>query len=256
MRAPRLAVALRVWLRNALVFRYLWRGSLVPPFLDPVLYFLALGFGLGTYIGTIHGIPYREFIAPGLCATAAMWGACFEATFSFHWKMEYGRIHDNILATPVEAEDVVLGELLWAATRAMLYATAFLIVIALLGYVHSPLAIALPLFLFLGGLTYAAIGMAYSMYVPHMDYFAYFFTLVVNPMFLFGGVFFPVSSLPGWAQVIAWLLPTEHLVAIAHALSAGDVDVAALAGNAVWLAAAAALFALVPLVQLRRRLVA
>jgi lipooligosaccharide transport system permease protein len=255
MRVPRLGVAMRVWIRNALVFRYLWRGSLLPPFLDPVLYFLALGFGLGAYVGSIAGIPYRDFIAPGLCATAALWGASFEATFTFYWKMEYGRIHDNILATPVEAEDLVLGELLWAGTRAMLYATSFLAVIALLGYVHRPSALALPPFLFLGGLAYAAIGMAYAMYVPHTDYFAYFFTLIVNPMFLFGGVFFPVASLPGWAQTVAFALPTEHLVDIARAFSNGQVDALAIAGHAAWLLVLTVLFALVPLWRLRRRLV-
>jgi lipooligosaccharide transport system permease protein len=253
--APHLASALSVWRRDLRLFSKLWRGTLLPPFLDPVVYFLALGFGLGAYVSSVNGIPYRDFIAPGLCASATLWAASFETTFHFFWKMDHSHVHDNMLATPVEPEDIVLGELLWAATRAVIYATSFLTVIALLGYVHSPWALALPPFLFLGGLAYGALGMTYSVLIPKMDYFTFYFTLVVNPMFLFGGIFFPFDSLPGWAQTIGWLVPTHHLVEIVRTLTDGGRAVT-LIGNSAWLAVATAVVLLVPLRRLRRRLVA
>src|ERR1700740_2006779 len=94
-RRPRLNMAQRVWQHNARVFSKLWRGELLPPFLDPVVYFLALGFGLGAFVSDIDGVPYRDYIAPGLCATAALWAASFEATYGFFWRMDRRGVHQN-----------------------------------------------------------------------------------------------------------------------------------------------------------------
>jgi len=256
IRTPSLRCALSVWRRDLRLFSKLWRGTLLPPFLDPVVYFLALGFGLGAFVHSVNGIPYRDFIAPAMCASATLWASSFEATFAFFWKMDHSHLHENILATPVEPEDVVLGELLWGATRAVIYATSFLVVIALLGYVHSPWALALPPFLFLGGLAFGALGLAYTVLIPRMDYFTFYFTLIVNPMFLFGGIFFPVDSLPEWAQAVAWLLPTEHLVSIARTLAGGEGSLMTVLGHSVWLVIATTLVTLVPLYRYRRRMVA
>ena len=126
---PRLALA--VFLRNARVFSKLWRGALLPTFLDPFLYLLALGFGLGTYIAQINGIPYKEFIAPGLIASAAMWSSAFETTYNVYFRMNELRLYDNVLATPVEAQDVVAGDLAWSSTRATVYGIVVLAVILL-----------------------------------------------------------------------------------------------------------------------------
>ena len=111
---PRLALA--VFLRNARVFSKLWRGALLPTFLDPFLYLLALGFGLGTYIAQINGIPYKEFIAPGLIASAAMWSSAFETTYNVYFRMNELRLYDNVLSTPVEVQDLVAGT--WPGARA------------------------------------------------------------------------------------------------------------------------------------------
>jgi len=254
MRPPRLRMALRVWQRHARVFLKLWRHALPGPLIDPLLFLLALGFGLGSYVGDVQGGSYPEFLAPALCACAAMWAASFETTYVLFWRMHEGRVHDNVLTTPVEVEDIVLGELLWAGTRACLHGTSFLLVIAALGYVDSRFALLLPPFLFLGGLTFAGVGMAFTMFVRTMDSLAAFFTLVLNPMFLFGGVFYPTEMLPGWAQPIAWLAPTQHLVGIARALTSG-AHVETIASDAVWLTVSTMLLAVVPLLVLRRRLV-
>src|SRR3954467_12898103 len=149
--APRLGDAIAVWRRNARVFSHIWKGALLPLFLDPLFYLVSLGFGLGTYLASVNGIPYKDFIAPGLCASAVMWAATFETTWNTFFKMAQSRQFDAILATPVEPEDLVLGELLWAATRAFVYGTVFLVVVVALGLTSSPWVIALPPFLFLGG---------------------------------------------------------------------------------------------------------
>ena len=237
---PSLPAALRVWRRNLRVFSKIWRGALLPLFFDPLFYLVAMGFGLGTYIAHINGVPYREFIAPGLCASAVMWAASFEMAWNAFFKMEETRLYDSILATPIEVEDLVTGELLWAGTRAVIYGTTFLIVISAFGLVESGWAAAMPPFLLLGGLCFATIGLAYTSLIPKMDYFTFFF---------------PYDKLPEWAQVVAWFTPLYHLVLVCRELATGP-DAAAVAGNAAWLAVLTALLFSVPVVALRRRLVA
>lgn len=252
---PNLAAALRVWRRDLRVFSKIWRGALLPLFFDPLFYLVALGFGLGTYLATINGVPYREFIAPGLCGSAVMWAASFEVAWNAYFKMEESRLYDSVLATPVEVEDLVLGEVLWAGTRAVIYGTTFLVVITLFGLVESWWAIAMPPFLLLGGLCFATIGLAYTSLIPKMDYFTFYFTLFVTPMFLFGGIFFPYDRLPDWAQIVAWFTPLYHLVAIARDLATSP-NALTVAANAAWLAAVTLVAFAVPVRGMRRRLVA
>jgi lipooligosaccharide transport system permease protein len=252
--APNLRMALRVWRRNLRVFSKIWRGALLPLFFDPLFYLLAMGFGLGTYIATINGVPYKQFIAPGLCASAVMWASSFETAWNAYFKMEEAKLYDSIIATPVEVEDLVTGELLWAGTRAVIYGSVFLIVITAFGLVDSFWAIAMPPFLLLGGLCFATIGLGYTSLIPKMDYFTFYFTLFITPMFLFGGIFFPYDQLPEWAKVVAWFTPLYHLVAICRELATGPEALAVL-GNAAWLAVLTALAFLVPVRGMSRRLV-
>jgi lipooligosaccharide transport system permease protein len=252
---PSLSAAMRVWQRDLRVFSKIWRGALLPLFFDPLFYLVALGFGLGTYLATINGVPYREFIAPGLCGSAVMWAASFEVAWNAYFKMEESRLYDSVLATPVEVEDLVLGEVLWAGTRAVIYGTTFLVVIMLFGLVQSWWAIAMPPFLLLGGLCFATIGLAYTSLIPKMDYFTFYFTLFITPMFLFGGIFFPYDRLPDWAQVVAWFTPLYHLVAIARDLATSP-DALTVTANAGWLAAVTLVAFAVPVRAMRRRLVA
>src|SRR3954449_8457311 len=147
---PSLRDALHVWRRNARVFSHVWKGALLPLFLDPLFYLVSLGFGLGTYIASVNGISYREFIAPGLCASAVMWAASFETTWNAFYKMAESRQYDAVIATPAEPENPALGELLWAAPRALVSGTVFLVGVAGPGLVSSPWAVALPPFLLLG----------------------------------------------------------------------------------------------------------
>ena len=256
LHVPSVRDALHVWWRNARVFSHVWKGALLPLFLDPLFYLVSLGFGLGTYLASINGIPYKDFIAPGLCASAVMWAASFETTWNTFYKMAESRQYDAVLATPVEPEDLVLGELLWAATRALVYGTVFLLVVVLLGLVSSPWVVAMPPFLLLGGACFAACGLAYTSLIPKMDYYTFYFTLFVTPMFVFGGIFYPYDRLPDWAQAAAWLTPLYHLVNIARDLATGP-EVLAVAGDGVWLlVVTVVLFFAVPARVMRRRLVA
>lgn len=255
MRLPRFDMAARVWRRNALIFWKVWPRLVVPLSLDPVFYFLALGYGLGGYVPDVNGVPYRDFLAPALCTTSAMWGATFEATHAVYRRMFEAHTHDNILTTPVEAEDVALGELLWMGTRGLIYGSIFLVVIAALGYVHTPAALLLLPVLFVDGLAFGAMGMAFGLAIKKSDYFSYYYLLVLDPLFLFGAIFFPIDALPDWAQAIAWCTPLLHLAELARILCNGG-DVSTAVGHALWLLVATTLLMLIPLYRLRRRLVA
>jgi lipooligosaccharide transport system permease protein len=251
--APRYAAA--IWKRNFHVFSKLWHGALLPTFLDPFFYLLALGFGLGTYVARINGIPYEDFIAPGLIASAAMWSAAFETTYNVYFRLNELRLYDNVLSTPVEVQDLVAGDLVWSASRSAVYGTVVLIVISLFGLVSSPWAILIPPFVVLGGLCVSVIGYSFTALIPKIDLYSYFFTLGITPMFLFSGIFFPFDRLPGWAEVIAWCTPLYHLVEITRGLATGP-DALSLAVNSLWLAVVSLLLFVVPVRALRGKLLA
>src|SRR5215208_3705899 len=250
--APRLAGA--VWLRNARVLSKLWRGALLPTFLDPFLYLLAMGFGLGTYVAHINGIPYKDFIAPGLIASAAMWSSAFETTYNVYFRMNELRLYDNVLSTPVEPQDLVAGDIAWSSTRATIYGIVVLIVVAAVGLVSSPWAILIPPFVLLGGMCFSVIGYTFTSLIPKIDLYSYFFTLGVTPMFLFSGIFFPFNQLPGWVEVVAWFTPLYHMVEITRGMATGP-EAASILIHTAWLAVVTALLFPVPVRALRARLV-
>jgi lipooligosaccharide transport system permease protein len=251
----RLASAWRLWERNASIYRKTYRVNILPNFFEPFFYLLAMGLGLGTYLGTrIEGVEYIDYIAPGLVATAALYGAGFEVTFNCFVKMQFGKIYDAAMATPLSIEDVGLGELLWGTTRALIYGQVFVLIAAAFGVIHTPLALLSPVAITLIGLMFSVIGLTYTAIVPLIDYFTYFWTMFVTPMFLFSGIFFPLDRLPEWAQVLAWFMPLHHAVNLMRAITlTGDVRAALLA--ALWIVVLTAALFVLPLNLLHRRLV-
>jgi lipooligosaccharide transport system permease protein len=243
--------ALRFWQRNLLIFRKVFPFTVPENFLEPVLYLLALGLGLGAYLREIQGMPYVAFVATGLAASAAMFGATFECTYNAYVQFYYDRSYDAIVTTPLSAEDVAVGEVLWGATRSALFGSAFLLVAALFGVVRSPWALALPAVFFVGGLVFSATALAFTAVTPSIDLFTYYFSLWVTPMFMFSGIFFPLDALPGWVQTAAWFTPLYHLVRATRAFALGAP---AAAGDLLWLAVVAVVLLPLPAVLLRRRL--
>ena len=253
--APSLPIATRVWQRDARNFSKLWRGALLPTFLDPLFYLFAMGFGLGTYLATIQGIPYKNFIAPGLIASAAMWSAVFETTYNIYIKMNENRLYDALVATPVEVPDLVTGEIAWSATRSLVYGSSFLVVITAFGLVDSWWALLIPFFLLLGGACFGVIGMWFTALVPKIDLYSYFFTLFVTPMFLFSGIFFPLDKLPHGLEIVAWFTPLYHLVNLMRGLATGP-ELWSIVGNTAWLVVLTAAIYPFLTTKMRQRLIA
>ncbi len=245
--------AFRVWQRNFTVYRKLYKSSFVFNFVEPVMYLLALGLGLGAYVKEINGMPYINFIAPGLIASSSMFATVSECTYGTYVRMTYQKTFDAILATPVNLEDLVGGELLWGATKSLLYGTVITIVISGFGLVNSPaIILAIPV-LFISGLIFAEVAVITVALVPGIDSFTYFFTLIITPSFLFSGIFFPIDSLSPVVDKIAFFTPLYHVVNIFRAFAAGNVFT--VLWDLLWLGVVAVLLAPYPFRLMRRRII-
>ena len=222
MTLPKLAPiglrCLRVWQRNYEIYRQNWKISFVPPLLEPLLYLLAFGVGLAVMVGEFElqgrSLSYTEFIAPALVSVAIMYNAFFETTYNSFVRMYYEKTFDALLATPLNLEEIIFGELLWAATKSLIAAVLMSGMISLFGLFDYPGALLLIPLAVLGGLCFAAFGMICTALVPGIETFNLPIFLGITPMFLFSGTFFPLQNLPDWAQGVAQLLPLTHLVAL------------------------------------------
>ncbi|HZD43170.1 MAG TPA: ABC transporter permease [Methanomicrobiales archaeon] len=246
---------LKVWRRNGLVFLKTFKVNFLPPVLEPILYLLALGFGLGTFITEINGISYAQFIAPALISISIMYSAFFETTYSSFVRMYFQKTFDAIIATPLTIEEVITGEILWGATRSTINAAIMLPILALFGVLAFPSSLLIIPFAFLGGFLFATIGMVFTALTPHIDTLNLPTFLFITPMFLFSGTFFPITLLPEVAQFIAYaILPLTNVVTIARALTLGVLS-SSLLYNLVWILAVSALLFLISVNLMRRRLI-
>jgi len=244
---------IRIWQRNRDVFFRLWRAEAPGFVVEPILILLAMGWGLGAYIGLVDGQKYIEFIAPGIIASYAMFSASFECTYGSFTRMEYQKTHDAILATPLSVEDITAGEIFWGATRSFMTGTVILAIAAAFQLVLSPWAALIPILAFWAGIMFASIALLFTSIVPSIYSFNYYFTLFITPMFFFSGVFFPLSSFPEVVQNLSWIAPLTPVVHLSRALISGEFH-----GNILWalalIIALTALFFSISLVTMRRRL--
>ncbi len=221
---------IRIVQRNALVYRHTWRGSLFASFLQPLLYLVAMGVGLGSLIdrggGTTllpAGRSFLVFLAPGLLAAACMQTATFESTWPVNGKMQWRHIYQAMTATPIRVRDVVLGELAWIAVRLTTVAVAFTVAMTALGVPRSGSAVLAIMAAVLTGLAFSAPLLAYAATMKRADSFNVVYRFIITPLFLFSGVFFPVTRLPETLQPVAWLTPLFHGVELVRGLRLGTL---------------------------------
>jgi lipooligosaccharide transport system permease protein len=214
--------ALHVVGRNFLVWRKLMFSSLVGNLVDPLIFLLGLGYGLGAFLPQIQGVPYLHFLAAGMLCYSTMNSASFEALWSAYSRLAVQRTWEGILQAPLTVRDVVFGEWLWAgACKALLSGTAILLVMYGLGVVRglAPLAV-LPVVV-LVGLSFAGIALVVTTLARSYDFFTYYFTLVITPMMFLSGVFFPRDSLPAAVQLAGRLLPLSHGIDLVRGITLG-----------------------------------
>ncbi|WP_255566455.1 ABC transporter permease [Iamia sp. SCSIO 61187] len=212
--------------RNVMAYRRMWFIFLTG-FVEPLLYLGSIGIGVGELVGDVPvagvgSVPYREFVAPALVATAAMNGAVFDATFGFFFKLKYSHSFAAMLATPLGPTDVALGELSWCLLRGSAYSGAFLGAMWAFGLIASPWAIlALPVTILIG-LAFAGVGMAATTWMRSFVDFDKI-NLVLIPLFLFSATFFPLSRYPGAVEWVVRVTPLYQGVHLVRSLCLGHV---------------------------------
>jgi lipooligosaccharide transport system permease protein len=212
--------------RNLLVYRRAW-VIIVSGFFEPLFYLFAIGLGLGRLVGDVGAggveVDYATYVAPGLLAASAMNGAVYESTMNIFFKLRYAKLYDAVLATPVEPRDIAVGEIAWSQLRGLLYATGFLVVMAALGLMPSPMGVLAIPGAMLIGFAFGAVGMAATSYMTSWQHFD-LVTLVTLPLFLFSATFFPPEVYPAVVRPFLLLSPLYHGVELLRGLTFGVLD--------------------------------
>ncbi len=219
--------AQRIWERNYLVYRRLWK-IIFTGFFEPVFYLFSMGVGLGALVGDVNGpggtlISYTAFVAPALMAASAMNGAVMETTFNIFFKLKFGNTYEGILTTPMRPLDIAIGEIGWALLRGALYSTAFLIVMVFMGLTNSWLAILTIPASVLVGFAFGAVGLTACTFMRSWQDFD-LVSLVTMPLFLFSATFYPLDVYPPLMQQIARISPLYHGTELLRGLSLGVLD--------------------------------
>jgi lipooligosaccharide transport system permease protein len=234
--------ALRILQRNAIVYRQVWRGSVFSSFLQPTLYLMALGLGVGSLIDVRRAAAitgdagYLQFLAPGLLAAACMQVASFESAWPITGKILWRRNYQAMLATPIGIDHVIVGELLWIAVRLTTVGTAFLLVASAFGAMRiAPATLLGVVIAVLMGLAFSAPIIAYAATLKSGNNFNVLFRFVITPLFMFSGVFFPVDRLPAPLPWIAEASPLYHGVQLVRGVALGRLDSSAAVGHTGYL---------------------
>ena len=201
-----------VLVREVVNFSSYWRSATFSSTVEPTIYLLAFGFGFGSLVSHVGGYPYVEFVGTGTVATAVLFSAAFPAMFGTFVKYKYQRTYDAILAAPVDTEELVTGEAIWIATRAGVYGCVPMIVAIFFGLDLSWGMLLVPLIGWLAGLGWANFGIMIAGFASSFENFNYVVSAVLTPLFLVAGTFFPLSTLPRWAQILGEVNPLHQCV--------------------------------------------
>ena len=213
-----------IWLRNSLVWRKHIMATLIGNLGQPLLFLLAMGYGLGRDVGPIDGLTYLQFLAPGLAVSSVMYSAAFETTYGSYTRLSIQKTYEAILMTPLDITDIAMGEIFWGASKGLLSGIIMLAALPLFGVWPSAWTMLLLPLLFLCGIFFAAFGLIMTTLADNYEFFNYFISLVLTPLFLFSGIFFPLASIPETARTIFELLPLTPIVTLSRMLCYGQFD--------------------------------
>jgi lipooligosaccharide transport system permease protein len=201
-----------VLVREVINYGSYWRSATFSSTVEPTIYLLAFGFGIGSLVSTIAGIPYLQFVATGTVATAILFSSVFPGMFATYIKHQFQHTYDAILAAPVDTEELVSGEMIWIAIRSGIYGCAPMIVALFFGLPPAWGMLTVPFIGMIAGFGWAGFGIFIAAQMKTIDNFNYIISAVITPLFLVAGTFFPISGLPDWVQVISQLNPLYHCV--------------------------------------------
>jgi lipooligosaccharide transport system permease protein len=203
---------LAVMSRDATIFRRYWPSTTFSSIIEPTVWLVAFGFGIGALVARVRGLDYLEWVGTGVVATAVVFSSAFPAMFATFVKRRYQRTYDALLAAPVDVDEIVTAEMLWIATRTGVYGMAPLLVAVAFGLRPGPGIALVPLVCFLTGLGFAGFGVTIASLLGSIDHFSYVTSGVLTPLMLVGGTFFPIDQLPAPAAALAQLNPVYHCV--------------------------------------------
>lgn len=244
----------QVWRRNRDVYMRLWRTELIAPLLEPIFSVIGFGWGIGSLVaGKVMGVSYLTFVGAGLLAFTALLRALFECTYGAYFRMVYQSTYDAILSTPVEVESLALGEMAWGTTKSLIDGVIVLLVLWAFGAVLSPLGLLIPLVLVLGALWVASVSLWVTALIHDINYYNFYIGMVFSYLW-FSGAYFPLESLPGWAQALAWVVPVTSVIDALRSLMMGQLTWRMLP-ELLWIFIAFVLTAEMSMRALRRRMI-
>jgi lipooligosaccharide transport system permease protein len=207
-----------VWYRHFRVYTKNLFSNGFPPFLEPLIFLAGMGLGLNNYISSMDGIPYIQFLSLGLLVTTAMFTAAFECSFGTFIRLEFDKVYDGMLASPISVNDLLLGEIFWAGTKGFFFTSAVLCVMLAFGILSPGVILLAPLVGFVTGVMFAALSLYITSLVSDINQFNFYFTGVLSPMFFFSGVVFPLDKLPLFLRPVAEIFPLTHSVRLVRYL--------------------------------------
>ena len=203
---------MRVYTRNLL-------SNGLPPFLEPLIFLAGIGLGLGKYITEpMGGVKYIEYLGTGLLVTSAMYTAAFECSYGTFLRLEFEKVYDGMLAAPMTANNLIVGEILWAGSKGFFFSFAVLCILVAFKIVTLPYGLIAPLVGFLTGVMFSTISLFVTSFVKTINHFSFYFTGFLSPMFFFSGVVFPVENLPAFVRPLAEIVPLTHAVRLVRAV--------------------------------------
>ena len=246
--------AFRVVCRNGRVWRKYVVSSLVGNLGQPLLFLLAFGFGLGQKIDIVEGYTYLQFIAPGLAASAVMYSAAFETTYGSYTRLSTQSTFEGILMTPITVEEVAVGEIVWGGLKGLLSGVVMISAMPLFGLWPSPWVVALLPILFVAGMLFASLGLIMTALAESYEFFNYFISLVITPLFLFSGIFFSLKELPSPTRMLLQFVPLTPVVTLSRMFCYGDFS-GHIWGRLLYITVFSGTAIAVATVLLRRRLI-
>ncbi len=212
-----------IWFRHFTVYKRHLLSNAFPPFFEPLIFIVGIGLGLGNYVETMDGVPYIQFLAPGLLLVPAMFVSSFECTLGTFIRLEFDKVYDGMLSAPMSIRDVFIGEILWAGTKGAFFAFAVLLVVSLFGILPLSAYYFAPLLGFLTGILFAAIALLFTSYITTISHVNFFLTGFLSPMFFFSGVVFPISDLPAVLLPLVEAFPLTHVVRLLRDIAAAQI---------------------------------
>lgn len=243
-----------IWYRHVRVYSTSLFSNAFPPFFEPLIFLAGLGIGIGSYIQTMGAMNYIVFLASGLIITSAMYSASFECTYGTYIRLEFDRVYDGMLGSPISPKDMVLGELLFTGTKGAFFSFAVLSVVWIFGIITYPLSLFAILVGFIAGVMFGAFSMFVTSYVRNINHFNFYFTGLISPMFFFSGVIFPLEHLPRILSVISEIIPLTHVVRLARALCVPELMNSAILFDVVYCLLFCVVFVTLAVVRISKRI--